>query len=238
MVVVERHLFKSKKYDVVVKLLSRLIAKGVASADEKYICALACQRLGRNEDAYKLLLSLQDCKYDIIRVQKSLADVLFALGHYVNAAKYYKMCLEREPENRRLVLCHSLALVNSGNVKDGLVDLFRLDYENDNDVDVKRIIAWGYLVNCKPNDAERVYDWIVNSDRAIDSDWLNCGYAKFILSKTAEAVRCFQRFVEQNEATDQRELLKRELANDWKILSKNGVKDYEAHLIVDIVMTK
>lgn len=238
LVVVERHLFKSKKYDVVVKLLSRLIAKGVASADEKYICALACQRLGRNEDAYKLLLSLQDCKYDITRVQKSLADVLFALGHYVDAAKYYKMCLEREPENRRLVLCHSLALVNSGNVKDGLVDLFRLDYENDNDVDVKRIIAWGYLVNCKPNDAERVYDWIVNSDRAIDSDWLNCGYVKFILSKTAEAVRCFQRFVEQNEATDQRELLKRELANDWKILSKNGVKDYEAHLIVDIVMTK
>lgn len=93
-------------------------------------------------------------------------------------------------------------------------------------------------MNCKPNDAERVYDWIVNSDRAIDSDWLNCGYVKFILSKTAEAVRCFQRFVKQNEATGQRELLKRELANDWKILSKNGVKDYEAHLIVDIVMTK
>ena len=67
---------------------------------------------------------------------------------------------------------------------------------------------------------------------------LNCGYVKFILSKTAEAVRCFQRFVKQNEATGQRELLKRELANDWKILSKNGVKDYEAHLIVDIVMTK
>jgi tetratricopeptide (TPR) repeat protein len=181
LVVVERHLFKSKKYDVVVKLVSRLIAKGVASADEKYICALACQRLGRNEDAYKLLLSLQDCKYDITRVQKSLADVLFALGHYVDAAKYYKMCLEREPENRRLVLCHSLALVNSGNVKDGLVDLFRLDYENDNDVDVKRIIAWGYLVNCKPNDSGEKL--IIKFDQGVGYWKLNESGSKYPMVK-------------------------------------------------------
>ena len=143
---------------------------------------------------------LQANGYDALRVQKGLADTLFALRRYADAAECYKKLLVADPSNRRYILCHSLALVNSGNVKDGLADLFRLDYENGNDVDVKRIIAWGYLVDCKPDDAERVYDWIVKSDKVADTDWLNCGYAKFVLSKTAEATQCFKRFADLSNA--------------------------------------
>lgn len=235
LLVVERHLFKSKKYEDVEKLFSRLVAKGIATDDEKLLCALTYLRLGRIEDAYGLFNELQANGYDALRVQKGLADTLFALRRYADAAECYKKLLAADPSNRRYILCHSLALVNSGNVKDGLADLFRLDYENGNDVDVKRIIAWGYLVDCKPDDAERVYDWIVKSDKVADTDWLNCGYAKFVLSKTAEATQCFKRFADLNNAADACEVLEKEFANDWDTLAKNGVKDFEVKLILDVV---
>lgn len=235
LLVVVRHLFKSKKYEDVERLVSRLVAKGIATDDEKLLCALTYLRLGRIEDAYGLFKELQANGYDALRVQKGLADTLFALRRYADAAECYKKLLVADPSNRRYILCHSLALVNSGNVKDGLADLFRLDYENGNDVDVKRIIAWGYLVDCKPDDAERVYDWIVKSDKVADTDWLNCGYAKFVLSKTAEATQCFKRFADLSNAADAYEVLEKEFANDWDTLAKNGVKDFEVKLILDVV---
>lgn len=235
LIVVERHLYKNKKYESLVSLLSRLIANGMASDDEKYICALAYRRLGRNADAYALFVALQTSGYDSLRVDKGLADTLFALERYADAAIYYNKVLAVEPNNRHNTLYRSLALVNSGNIKDGLADLFRLDYENGNDIDVKRIIAWGYLSDCKPNDAERVYDWIVNNTDATDADLLNCGYAKWLLAKNEEAIGCFRKYVEQSEATDKRELLKKDFANDWAMLAKNGLKQYEAKLMIDIV---
>ena len=237
LIVLERHLYKDKKYESVVSLLSRMIANGMASDDEKYICALAYRRLGRNTDAYALFTALQTSGYDSLRVDKGLADTLFALERYADAAIYYNKVLAVEPNNRHNILYRSLALVNSGNIKDGLADLFRLDYEDGKDIDVKRVIAWGYLSDCKPYEAERVYDWIVSNTDATNADRLNYGYVKWLLAKNEEAIDCFRKYIEQNDATDKRELLKKDFANDWPILAKNGLRQYEAKLMLDIVVS-
>lgn len=237
LIIIERHLYKNRKYESVVSLLSRLIANNHASDDEKYICALAYQRLGRNEDAFILFKALQSNGCDNLQVDRSLADTLFALERYDDAIVYYNKVLAVEPTNRHCTLYRSLALVNSGKIKDGLADIFRLDYEDGKDMDVKRIMAWGYLSDGKPKDAERVYDWIMTNANATNVDRLNCGYAKWLLSKNEEAIGCFRKYIEQSETTDKRELLKKNFANDWAILEENGLKQYEVKLMIDVVVS-
>lgn len=231
------HLIKSKKYHLWVDLVSRLMKEGIATGDEKYLCVLAYRRLGKNNEAYELLQELQFSGYDKLRVDKGLADVLFALGKYGEAADYYNKVMQTEPNDRHCMLYRSLSLVNSGNVKDGLTDLFRIDYEDGNDIDVKRIIAWGYLVDCKPKEAERIYDGIIASAKAVATDWLNCGYTKVVLSKITAGLDCFRTYLKQDAATGGVRSLKTEFGSDRAVLAKNGVKDYQLRLILDILET-
>ena len=121
----------------------------------------------------------------------------------------------------------SLALINSGEVSEGMNRLYRLDYENDSDRNVKRAIAWGHMMNHKPDEAERIYDVLVADGSGVADDLLNCGYAKWLLHKNGEASRMFGRYTAAVEAGNISGCLAAAFAEDKNLLDKYGVGDFE-----------
>lgn len=229
---VARYLYKRRKYGDVVSVL-----RGCEKSNEAtYICALANARLGNSEAAYEQFLSLYKEGFNAQKSLKGVGDALSSMKRYDEAVEYYAKLVELVPDNRMAILSRSLALINIGRAKEGMTELFRLDYENDKDVVVKRLIAWGYLMDGKPQEAEHVYGQILQiKDVVIATDWLNLGYAKWLLAKNEEAVECFKSYLKGTAASDFRAKLNSEFDNDRRMLAANNVKHFEVSLMLDIV---
>lgn len=228
---IERFFFKNKKYEYVVKLANMSLGDET-NVEEVSLLGHSYMKLGLYSDAYKTFMGLVDKGCNEASVLRGLADALFMLCKYDEAAEAYNRLILENGETKNLVVCQSIALVNSGKVKDGFSGLFKIDYEeNGKNLVVKRAIAWGYLMDVKPLEAEKIYDQLVEGNNAAGVDFLNIGYTKWILHKTKEAVSYLKSYAESVDAAD------RNILNDFNMdknmLEINGIKSYELKLMVD-----
>ena len=57
----------------------------------------------------------------------------------------YKKLYERYPQRGGVVLNLAISLINDDRAAESMQLLYRLEYENPSDANVKRALAWGYL---------------------------------------------------------------------------------------------
>ena len=226
---VVRFFLRQRQFDVVERLVSRRAGTGTAANDELMALGQAYMRLGKYSEAYGVFASMHEMGNTEL-VLKGKAEALFMMRRYDEAADVYGELLELECKKKSYVLNHSLALINSDKTKEGMDNLFRLDYEDPSDVNVKRAIAWGYLMGGKPHEAERVYENIKGMAGTSCSDTLNGGYAKWMQGKNAEAIALFIKY-----AADGDNDIAADFAVDGELFRKYGVEDYELTLMLDIV---
>ena len=223
-----RFLLRQRLYGMVADFVGERNIRGLAGGDEMLMLGSALIRLGRYEEACATFQTLPESAKGDEAAMKGMADSLFMTRQYAKAADAYALLIGKAGSKKQYVLHHSLALINCGKAKEGMGSLFRLDYEGPADSNVKRAIAWGYLTDAKPQEAERIYGQI--GDDWSDDDTLNCGYAKWAQGKNSEAAEMFRKY-DSAEGND--------IAGDFKadqgILERNGIKAYEATMMLDIV---
>lgn len=231
----ERFLFRNRRFALVAEIVSnRSETIGHLNEEEAALWAKSCMRMGEYVRAYDIFSTVvgSDCQNRALLV--GLADTAFILRHYDEALVVYDRLVALGFNSERLVLNRCLALINCGRVRDGMPTLFRLDYENPDNHDVKRIIGWGYLVEGNAADALRVLQPVVKREPTNDTDFLNCGYAEWALCHNDAAVEHFLLFLKKRGATSV-EVLKSEFESDGNVLERNGIKDYEVKIMLDIV---
>ena len=111
--------------------------------------------------------------------------------------------------------------------------LYRLDYEDGSDRNVKRAIAWGHLMNHKPDEALRIYDALVADGSDVADDLLNCGYAKWLLHRNGEARQLFGRYKAAMESNSNSGCLASAFAADKDLLDRYGVGDFEKVIMLE-----
>ena len=164
-----------------------------------------------------------------------MADSLFLLRRYAEAAKQYARLTVMDGQNISHQLHLGLALVNGGDVKEGMATLYKLYYEHDSDLNVMRAMAWGYLADCKPKEADSLYEKrlaLAGEDRILPTDLLNSGYVKWIVGDVKEAKERMGRYLAAFPAGEAPSL-ETEMANDSDILSRNGIEDYVVAIMLD-----
>ena len=154
-----------------------------------------------------------------------MADSLFLLRRYAEAAKQYARLTVMDGQNISHQLHLGLALVNGGDVKEGMATLYKLYYEHDSDLNVMRAMAWGYLADCK-------LLALAGEDRILPTDLLNSGYVKWIVGDVKEAKERMGRYLAAFPAGEAPSL-ETEMANDRDILSRNGIEDYVVAIMLD-----
>ena len=73
--------------------------------------------------------------------------------------------------------------------------LFKLDLEKADNLDIKRAIAWGYLLQKRAEDSIKMYRSLFESNNQMVSDYLNMSYALWANSEVEEAVKMFKQTV-------------------------------------------
>lgn len=221
--------FRQRQFDVVVRLVARRAESGCATDDELIALGQSYARLGRYSEAYSVFVTLQGVK-NAEPVLRGMADALFMMRRYEEAVGVYDELLKSGYSRKSYVLNRSLALINSDRSKEGMDGLFKLDYEDSSDVNVKRAIAWGYLMDGKPHEAERMYENIKSVTDFSCSDMLNCGYAKWMSGKNAEAITLFRKYNASGDCN-----IAADFDADRDMLRKYGVHGYELTLMLDVI---
>jgi len=162
---------------------------------------------------------------------RSYAASALRYGRFDEANQAYQY-LYTMKDDKRFLWYQSLALMNMGQLDDALKLLYPLDMEDEN-VSVKRTIAWILLLQCKPMKAERYYDAILSTQEVIDEDYVNAGYSKWLQNKNNEAVILFKSWVSRHSD----EKISSVFVQDRQLLMDNGITAIDRMLMEDMVET-
>lgn len=228
-----KFLFKQHGYAHIVDLLYHYFDNGDISTEELLYLANSYLRLQDYKEAYNVFIRLSEKSPDNVYALKGIADTLFMLRRYVEAAEAYVRLEEKCEYSIHNDIYRCLSLVNGGCIKDGMTGLYRLYYENENNINVRRAMAWGCLVSGKPTEAEHIYNGIVDRGVMQCTDWLNYGYAKWGLSKNEEAARCFGKY--KKAISDDIHVISEDFAADRIVLDVLGIKEYEKTLMMELI---
>ena len=230
---VGRLLFKWRQYDAVVALAESFVKSGAESSDLSLLLGNAYLKTGCYDASYELFSRVVAKNERREQAMAGLAEASFMLRRYDDVVGICNRLEDAGHLSKRLTIYMSLALINSGDVREGMNRLYRLDYEDGSDRNVKRAIAWGHLMNHKPDDAERVYDALVADGSDVADDLLNCGYAKWLLHRNGEARQLFGRYKAAMESNGNSGCLASAFAADKDLLDRYGVGDFEKVIMLE-----
>ena len=108
--------------------------------------------------------------------------------------------------------------------------LFKLNYEEPDDVNVARSLAWVLTCNGKYEQAERLYSQLLAKEKVENEDLLNFGYCLWFSGKIDEAANCFRRYLK--ETGEEKGYI---IDNEAKLLSEKGISEAETLMMLYIL---
>lgn len=192
---------------------------------------------GKGEEAEMLYRKVVEKNPDDAKAISALAKITFQTGRYDEAVEYYKHLQQQYPDKLSYQLNYCVALSKTPQVAESIETLYRLYYENPDNHNVLRVLAWNLLVAKRTEQAGTEYEKLLQIGDQKAEDWLNAGYYYLIVRNVEKAVDMFRRYVEESKSSqDARHLIGKQIAADADVLLENGIDKIEMQLIVDLVM--
>ena len=230
-----RFLIKQKRYDC----LRMMLHQQMWPADDPerdLFDALLAMNEGRYNDAKVSFCRVTASQPENEQALKGLAQASLRCGDFAEADKQFALLTERHPDNRHYQLHLSIAKINNHNVEEGVKLLYKLNYENPDDMNVMRALGWGLLMQKNIPQAEGIYDSILAKPKHEAMDSLNAGYCKWFAGKVEEAVALFHDFARKAESEkDLATLMREAFENDKALLDEYGIRNADKSIMADIV---
>lgn len=161
---------------------------------------LLAARLGAKEKDFAKAESFFAKAYSIAkddeRAIRGYAISSFHCAHYAQATRLYHKLVSMFPDKTQYQMDEAVSLINEGRNEEAVRILFELYYNNQNNIEIRRVLAWGLLETKKPDKAKKLYDGILEFVNNVDnSDFLNMGYCAWFLGNCDEAAKYFAKFV-------------------------------------------
>ncbi len=229
---VTRLLYKMKQYDNAYAL-HRIYATDENAADLR-LTALLCSRLGKYREAAEAYKRLVDMEPDNAKNHHGLAQAYFLEGEYAKAVSSYKSYFEKEPDDNGGMLNYCIALICNENFEEALQILFRLHYEQPDNLGVKRALAYAQMHVGRNDQAEKLYEEILADDERHEEDYLNAAYCQWFQGKLENTIKLLCKSVRMqkkrvNSAGDIQELMTR----DYSLLLKYNIQQPEINIVTD-----
>lgn len=129
------------------------------------------------------------------RALTGCARALFYDGRYAEARDAYARLMAAAPEVMTHVLSYCVCLTNLGDCDEALKVLYRLDYENPDNVAVNRVMARAMMGSGKLEQAERVYAKLESRGVMDQNDRLNSGYCEWFAGRNRAAAERFAAYL-------------------------------------------
>ena len=125
-----------------------------------------------------------------------------------------------------------VALLKLGRTSEVREELFRLDYQYPDDMNVKRILAWAMLSDNSLDKASQLYDTLLTSNPAHE-DYLNAGYCQWAMGNIQKAVALFREWLAKSGKSA--EQLLNEFRSDEETLSMYNISETDCFLMLSLV---
>ena len=104
-----------------------------------------------------------------------------------------------------------------------------MNYEQPDDTNVSRVLAWALVCEGKYEAAEKIYNELLTGD-SLPDDLLNFGYCLWFSGHIDEAADCFHRFLKETDYQPQYVL-----ENEAELLREKGITEPEQQLMLYIL---
>lgn len=226
-------LYKRRLYSFAIKLY-RQSPNGTYSVRDLCVLAYSFYHTGdlkQSKTLFDAALKKNPFEKSALR---GIAKVCFVMKDYLQAESWYSKLVDLE-NNIQNQLNLATSKVCCGKVKEGMTVLFKLNYECPDNCDVKRALAWGYLMSRKPKDADNIYNDIMAGKNALDTDILNAAYAKWFLRNVKEAVSLFRHYLNIIHKKTLSHSLSSDFEEDIFLLETNDVAHSEQSIMLCLV---
>ena len=186
---------------------------------------------GSKENYYSLALRL---KPENEKALSGLARMEFLSEQYEKALDTFDRLLQLKPDNRGYQLNKAVCLMKMERYDEAMKPLYKLNYENPDDLRTSRVLAWGQAMSGKMEQALKFYADITSDvDRCLSEDLLNYGLCLWMNRDIRKAIDLLRRYHQQEQDTT---ALKTEIfTHEKSLLTKHGISEAEMHLMLDLV---
>lgn len=127
-----------------------------------------------------------------VKALKGYALASFRCAHYAQASKLYRELSVLFPDKELYPMNEAIALINDNKAGNAVKILYELYYKDQNNTDVKRVLAWAMLCTKQLEKSAKLYKELLSLENPEAADYLNAGYCAWFNGKGEEAARLFQ----------------------------------------------
>lgn len=156
---------------------------------------------GRYEEAFGLYSSVKSRIKMSNREMVGYARSAMRSQHYQEASDCYAGLMEIDPGNLNYALNHILAEANAGRAEGVVNEAYRYEYENPDNINVKRILAWTLLLSKRAAKSLEEFEKVIVLEGAAvtpeaASDYLNAAYAAWFAGDAVKYVTLIKQYLE------------------------------------------
>lgn len=223
------HLYKHQQMTELAELLTTF-----QSADPRYAILMGYTNInmGKAEFAYQFFDYALKTEPDNQWALKGKARAALDAEDYKTAEEVYTELLKLEPGHKNYTMNRCVALLKLGRTSEVREELFRLDYQYPEDMNVKRVLAWAMLSDNSLDKASQLYDTLLASTPAHE-DYLNAGYCQWAMGNVQRAVELFREWIVKSGKS--REQLLEEFRSDADTLEMYGISETDCFLMLSLV---
>ena len=223
------HLYKHQQMTELAELLTTF-----QSADPRYAILMGYTNInmGKAEFAYQFFDYALKAEPDNQWALKGKARAALDAEDYKTAEEVYTELLKLEPGHKNYTMNRCVALLKLGRTSEVREELFRLDYQYPEDMNVKRVLAWAMLSDNSLDKASQLYDTLLAATPAHE-DYLNAGYCQWAMGNVQRAVELFREWMVKSGKS--REQLLEEFRSDADTLEMYGISETDSFLMLSLI---
>ena len=223
------HLYKHQQMTELAELLTTF-----QSADPRYAILMGYTNInmGKAEFAYQFFDYALKAEPDNQWALKGKARAALDAEDYKTAEEVYTELLKLELGNKNYTMNRCVALLKLGRTSEVREELFRLDYQYPEDMNVKRVLAWAMLSDNSLDKASQLYDTLLAATPAHE-DYLNAGYCQWAMGNVQRAVELFREWMVKSGKS--REQLLEEFRSDADTLTMYSISEIDCFLMLSLV---
>ena len=223
------YLYKHKNMDKLVELMSTFHVE-----DTNYNILMGYINLyfGKPDVAYQIFNMVLQEDTENQWALKGMARAAMDCEDYDTAEHTYSQLLRLEPDNINYAVKRCVTLLKTERYAEAREELFRLDYQYPDNMNVKRVFAWTLLLDKSLDKVSQLYDRIL-SDAPMAEDYLNSGYCWWAKGNIGQAKNSFQAWITMTKGNKDR--LLEEIRNDQKVLDLYGITEIDCLLMVNLI---
>lgn len=184
---------------------------------------------GKEKDAKFCYRKAVELEPENEKALQGYARALFDQMAYQEALEVYDKLLAINTGKKSYLLNRAVCLTKLRRYGDALKDLYRLNFESSDDVNVNRVLAWTLTCDGKYEQAEKIYDQLLKG-QSQSEDLLNYGYCLWLGGHVDDAADCFHRYLK-----DSKELKTSIIDNERTLLLEKGITEPEMQMMLYIL---